>query len=137
MRDVHITDRASGREIVHGVSFDLAPGGTVGIVGESGSGKTLTCRAALGIPAPALRGHGRIHRDRRHRHHHPDRRPLDRAARHTTISAVFQDPASYLNPSIRVGAQIAEVLPREDGPHPARGPRPDPGTAARGPPARS
>ncbi|MCQ4213013.1 ABC transporter ATP-binding protein [Streptomyces longispororuber] len=109
VRDVHITDRASGREIVHGVSFDLTPGRTVGIVGESGSGKTLTCRAALGILPPHFEvtaGSIEIAGT--------DITTLTparwTALRATTISAVFQDPASYLNPSIRVGAQIAEVL---------------------------
>ncbi|MER5385868.1 ABC transporter ATP-binding protein [Streptomyces sp. NPDC002688] len=109
VRDVRIGDRAGGREIVHGVSFTLTPGRTVGIVGESGSGKTLTCRAALGILPPHFEiiG-GSVEIDG------TDIAGLSPAQwtdlRGATISAVFQDPASYLNPSIRVGAQIAEVL---------------------------
>ncbi|GGM95384.1 ABC transporter ATP-binding protein [Streptomyces fuscichromogenes] len=109
LRGVRITDHAGGREIVHGVSFDLAPGRTVGIVGESGSGKTLTCRAALGILPPHFEvTEGTV-----------EIAGTDIAAltarrwtelRGATVSAVFQDPASYLNPSIRVGAQIAEVV---------------------------
>ncbi|MFJ3669596.1 ABC transporter ATP-binding protein [Streptomyces sp. NPDC090106] len=109
VRDVRIGDRAGDREIVHGVGFDLTPGRTVGIVGESGSGKTLTCRAALGIlPAHFEVTGGSIELDGR------DITGLTPAQwtelRGSTISAVFQDPASYLNPSIKVGAQVAEVV---------------------------
>ncbi|WP_330281508.1 ABC transporter ATP-binding protein [Streptomyces sp. NBC_00588] len=109
VRDVRIIDRAGGREIVHGVSFTLTPGKTVGIVGESGSGKTLTCRATLGIlPAHFEVGGGSIEIEGR------DIGCLTpaewTALRGATISAVFQDPASYLNPSIPVGRQVAEVI---------------------------
>ena len=109
VRDVHISDQAAGQEIVHGVNFTLTPGRSVGIVGESGSGKTLTCRATLGIlPAHFEVTGGSIEIDGQ------DISGLSSAQwtalRGATISAVFQDPASYLNPSIRVGAQIAEVL---------------------------
>ncbi|MFJ8925807.1 ABC transporter ATP-binding protein [Streptomyces sp. NPDC102364] len=109
LRDVRIADTASDREIVHGVGFELRPGTTIGIVGESGSGKTLTCRAALGILPPHFEITGG----------HVELDGTDTATlttkqwtrlRGTTIAAVFQDPASYLNPSIRVGAQLAEVL---------------------------
>jgi ABC-type glutathione transport system ATPase component len=109
VRDLHIRDRVTGQEIVHGISFELTPGKVVGIVGESGSGKTLTCRAALGILPDQLEvcvgtitlaGH--------------DIAGLSvkqwTALRGSTISAVFQDPSSYLNPSIQVGPQIAEVI---------------------------
>jgi ABC-type glutathione transport system ATPase component len=109
VRDVRIYDQVNDREIVHGISFELTPGKVVGIVGESGSGKTLTCRAALGIlPEHFAVSGGSI-----------DITGRDIAGltptqwtqlRGSTISAVFQDPASYLNPSIRVGAQIAEVI---------------------------
>ncbi|MFF3886375.1 ABC transporter ATP-binding protein [Streptomyces sp. NPDC001914] len=109
VRDIRIGDRSAGREIVHGVSFTLTPGRAVGIVGESGSGKTLTCRAALGIlPTPFEITGGSVEIDG------GDIAGLSPARwtglRGATISAVFQDPASYLNPSIRVGAQIAEVV---------------------------
>ncbi|WP_329524930.1 ABC transporter ATP-binding protein [Streptomyces sp. NBC_01462] len=109
VRGIHISDLADDREIVHGVSFELTPGKAVGIVGESGSGKTLTCRAALGILPPHFEvTSGSI-----------EITGTDIATltpeqwtglRGATISAVFQDPASYLNPSIRVGPQIAEVV---------------------------
>ncbi|MEU8934651.1 ABC transporter ATP-binding protein [Streptomyces sp. NPDC048409] len=109
VRDVRISDLTGDREIVHGVSFTLTPGRAVGIVGESGSGKTLTCRAVLGILPPHFEVTGGS----------VEIAGRDIATltprqwtklRGATISAVFQDPASYLNPSIRVGAQIAEVV---------------------------
>ncbi len=109
LRDVRITNRQNGQELLHGISFDLRPGGVVGIVGESGSGKTLTCRAALGIlPTGFGVSAGSV-----------SIASSDIAGlsvkqwtqlRGTTISAVFQDPASYLNPSLTIGAQISEVL---------------------------
>jgi ABC-type dipeptide/oligopeptide/nickel transport system ATPase component len=109
VRDVRISDRAGDREIVHGVSFALTPGRAVGIVGESGSGKTLTCRAALGIlPAHFEITGGSVEIDGTDIAQLSPARWTD--LRGATISAVFQDPASYLNPSIRVGAQIAEVV---------------------------
>ncbi|WP_217169027.1 ABC transporter ATP-binding protein [Streptomyces sp. AC512_CC834] len=109
LRDVRISGGSGGREIVHGVSFDLTPGNVVGIVGESGSGKTLTCRAALGILPPRFEvTGGSIEIDG------TDISALSparwTALRGATISAVFQDPASYLNPSLRIGKQIAEVV---------------------------
>ncbi|MFF8564765.1 ABC transporter ATP-binding protein [Streptomyces albidoflavus] len=109
VRDLRISDLAQDREIVHGVSFALTPGRTVGIVGESGSGKTLTCRAALGILPDhfAVTG-GSVEIDGTDVAGLTTRRWT--ALRGSTISAVFQDPASYLNPSIPVGAQLAEVV---------------------------
>jgi len=108
VRDLRITV-AGGAEAVRGVSFDVAPGEAVGLVGESGSGKTLTCRAVLGVLAPgcAVAG-GSVEFDGR------ELTGLSRkewtALRGTGIAAVFQDPASYLNPSLTVGGQLAEVL---------------------------
>ncbi|MFF3855389.1 ABC transporter ATP-binding protein [Micromonospora sp. NPDC002575] len=109
LRDVRIHDAVGDRDVVRGVSFSLTPGRAVGIVGESGSGKTLTCRAVLGIlPEHFTVAGGTIHLAGR------DVAGLTRREwtdlRGATVSAVFQDPASYLNPSLRVGVQIAEVL---------------------------
>jgi ABC-type glutathione transport system ATPase component len=109
VRDVRIYDQVNDREIVHGISFELTRGKVVGIVGESGSGKTLTCRAALGIlPEHFAISGGSIEIAGHDIAGLTAGQWTDR--RGSTISAVFQDPASYLNPSIRVGAQIAEVL---------------------------
>lgn len=95
--------------LVHGVGFTLGRGETLGLVGESGSGKTLTCRAVLGaLPAGCTVASGSIVFDGQ-----PvtalDERQW-RSLRGRRIGTVFQDPASYLNPSISVGRQLAEVL---------------------------
>jgi peptide/nickel transport system ATP-binding protein len=97
-------------ELVRGVGFQLQRGESVGIVGESGSGKSLTCRSILGIlpngvvadagSAVVFDGIDLLNLG------FDDWIPL----RGLRISAVFQDPASYLNPSITVGRQLAEVL---------------------------
>jgi ABC-type glutathione transport system ATPase component len=109
VRGLQISDRATDREIVHGVSFELAPGKVTGIVGESGSGKTLTCRAVLGILPDQLEISGGSVTLAGH-----DIAGLNvrqwTELRGSTIGAVFQDPASYLNPSIPAGPQIAEVI---------------------------
>ncbi len=107
VEDVHI--EAGGRALVRGVGFTLHQGETLGIVGESGSGKSLTCRAVLGVLPPGLRvTQGSI------RFEGADLLGLDRRGwaplRGRGIAAVFQDPGSYLNPSIPVGGQLAETL---------------------------
>ena len=100
---------ADGTELVHGVSLSVRPGEALGVVGESGSGKTLTCRALLGILPEGLSVTGGSVR--------VDGRDLTaaserewRSVRGTRIGAVFQDPASYLNPALPVGAQLRETL---------------------------
>lgn len=98
---------------VQDVSFEIGRGESVGLVGESGSGKTLTCRAVLGL-LPAT---GEIDRGRIVLGDGDDAVELTGARRATwnqvrglRLGAVFQDPASYLNPSLTVGHQLAEQL---------------------------
>jgi peptide/nickel transport system ATP-binding protein len=106
---VTITNTMTATEVVRGISFTLAAGEVVGIVGESGSGKTLTCRAVLGIlPELFTVSAGSIEL------FGSDTLDLEAPAwtklRGSEIAAVFQDPGSYLNPSIRVGKQVEEVI---------------------------
>ncbi|MCC2033727.1 ABC transporter ATP-binding protein [Microbacterium allomyrinae] len=109
VEDVRIRNQHTGKDVVHGVSFELRRGHVVGIVGESGSGKTLTCRAVLGIlPRLFEVSGGRIELLGRDVATLTPREWTNLLG--TSITAVFQDPGSYLNPSIRVGAQIAEVI---------------------------
>jgi ABC-type glutathione transport system ATPase component len=97
------------RTTVAAVSFALERGRSLGLVGESGSGKTLTCRAVLGIlPPGCTQVGGRIEFDGESLEAFDERRW--RPLRSTRIGAVFQDPASYLNPSLSVGRQLTEVL---------------------------
>jgi ABC-type glutathione transport system ATPase component len=109
VRDLKIRSKSTGEELVKGVSFSLRRRQTLGIVGESGSGKTLTCRAVLGIlPKSTELSGGSVDI--------LGRRAADftkedwRECRGSVISAVFQDPGSYLNPSIQLGKQVNEVL---------------------------
>lgn len=97
------------RTTVEGVSFGLARGRSLGLVGESGSGKTLTCRAVLGIlPPGCTQVGGTIEFDGESLAAFDERRW--RRIRSTRVGAVFQDPASYLNPSLSVGRQLTELL---------------------------
>jgi len=98
---------------VRDVSFRIGRGESVGLVGESGSGKTITCRSVLGLlPGTGEVDHGLIRLGSG-----ADEVELTRARRSTwnqirgtRVAAVFQDPASYLNPSLTVGHQVDEVL---------------------------
>jgi peptide/nickel transport system permease protein len=97
------------RTTVEGVSFGLERGRSLGLVGESGSGKTLTCRAVLGIlPPGCTQSGGTIRFDGESLAAFDERRW--RRLRSTRVGAVFQDPASYLNPSLSAGRQLSEVL---------------------------
>ena len=98
-----------GTELVHGVDLAVRPGEALGVVGESGSGKTLTCRALLGIlPAGTRITGGAVLIEGQDLAHADERAWRD--VRGRRLGAVFQDPASYINPAVRVGAQLEEVL---------------------------
>jgi oligopeptide/dipeptide ABC transporter ATP-binding protein len=93
---------------VRGVSFAMAPGERLGIVGESASGKSLTALAiAQLVPYPGrvtaaaleLDGHDLTAMSSRAR-----KRLLGRS-----LAMVFQDPATSLNPALRVGRQLTEA----------------------------
>jgi oligopeptide/dipeptide ABC transporter ATP-binding protein len=106
------TDFAIGRQairVVDRVSFTLRRGRTTAIVGESGSGKTVTALSLLQLIEPPGRITGGAIR-----YGGQDLRQLDERAmqrvRGARIGMVFQDPLSSLNPSLRIGTQIAETL---------------------------
>lgn len=104
-----VVTASDGTELVRGVSLAVRPGDALGVVGESGSGKTLTCRALLGIlPEGVSVTGGSVHVDGRDLTAASEREW--RTVRGTRIGAVFQDPASYLNPAIPVGSQLEETL---------------------------
>jgi len=93
---------------VDGASFRVAAGETVGLVGESGCGKSMTLRAILGLlPGPGRIVGGEVLYGGTDLLQLPKARL--RALRGREISMIFQEPATALNPVVRIGDQIAEV----------------------------
>ncbi|MGE0447360.1 MAG: ABC transporter ATP-binding protein [Vicinamibacterales bacterium] len=94
---------------VDDVSFQIAPGETLGLVGESGSGKSVTAFAILRLLQPPGRvTGGQVLFEGRDLLALPE--PEMRAVRGARISLIFQEPMTALNPVMRIGAQIAEAL---------------------------
>ncbi|MBU3068396.1 ABC transporter ATP-binding protein [Aestuariicella sp. G3-2] len=97
-------------QAVRGVSFSVQPGETLGVVGESGCGKSVTMMSIMGlIPMPPGRiVSGSAKLNGKELLHLPVKQ-LNKI-RGVDISMVFQDPMSALNPTMRIGEQIAETL---------------------------
>ncbi|WP_196821487.1 dipeptide ABC transporter ATP-binding protein [Arthrobacter sp. CAN_A6] len=109
VRGLEVTFGDNAEPVLHDVSFDIRPGERVAIVGQSGSGKSTIIGSILRL----LPGDGHITNgsillgnddlataSEQHM----------RGVRGRRIGLVPQDPASNLNPSMRVGAQIADAL---------------------------
>jgi peptide/nickel transport system ATP-binding protein len=111
LEDLEIVYRVRGRdrEVVRGISLTIRKQGSYGLVGESGCGKTTAALSIVrylprngrvtggsirvaGVDALALRGE------------------TLRKFRRDAVSMVYQNPGSALNPSLRVGRQVAEVF---------------------------
>lgn len=100
---VQFQNMESGQEAVKGISFEVFPGEIVGIAGESGSGKSTAMHAILGLlPKSAgvsfetlmLQGEG----------------ITPSLLKQGKIAMVFQDPLTYLNPSLKIGLQVEETV---------------------------
>ena len=111
VRDLRIA--FSQQEAVRGVSFEIAPGETLGLVGESGSGKSATSLALLRLLPPSAAVSGAIELVR------ADGVTDDllalpeqamRRHRGRSMAMIFQEPMTALNPVMKVGRQIAEAL---------------------------
>jgi len=99
---------AGGTLAVDGLSLELSRGEALALVGESGCGKSATLLAILGlVPAPGRVEAGRVELDGEDlRAAAPERLRRLRGR----LGVVFQDPGASLDPVVRVGEQIVEVL---------------------------
>ncbi|WP_315548325.1 ABC transporter ATP-binding protein [Lautropia mirabilis] len=96
-------------QVLHQVSFQIAPGEILGVVGESGAGKSMTGLAVAGlIEAPGRLAHGSVMLEGVR---------IDtlqgeaiRRLRGRRIGMVFQDPLTSLNPVLTIGQQLTETI---------------------------
>jgi oligopeptide/dipeptide ABC transporter ATP-binding protein len=111
VRDLRTTysTRAGIVQAVTGVDLTVARGEVLGLVGESGCGKSVTSLSILGlITRPGRIESGEARFDGQDLLRLPDREL--RAVRGNRIAMIFQQPTSSLNPVMRVGDQVGEVL---------------------------
>jgi peptide/nickel transport system ATP-binding protein len=107
--DLHVSLAYGGADVVDDVSFSLGSGQMLGLVGESGSGKTTVALALLGYARRGLRlSGGSVLVDGEEMCGRSDR--TLRATRGRQVAYVPQDPSSALNPAMKVGTQLREVL---------------------------
>jgi oligopeptide/dipeptide ABC transporter ATP-binding protein len=111
VRDLSVRFRPRGRDLVlavSGLTYSVPAGRTVAIIGESGSGKTASSRAIMGLLPRSAQVSGSVRLSgteltglspralRRHRGQ--------------DVAMIFQDPARSLNPTMKVGPQVAEAV---------------------------
>jgi ABC-type dipeptide/oligopeptide/nickel transport system ATPase component len=92
--------------ILRDIDLEIAPGQVLALVGESGAGKTLLMKSLCGLLPPGgnfvLQGHVQV--------------PggsidlADGESRPIRMAMIFQDPKSFLNPGLRVGSLLREIL---------------------------
>lgn len=96
-------------QVLRGVSLKIWPGETLAVVGESGCGKSITSLSVLGLLPPALKQVGGTLRFAGEELPTANNSAM-RKIRGRRIGMVFQEPMSALNPVIRIGEQVAEVI---------------------------
>lgn len=99
---------AAGCQVVRGVSFRIGPGEVVGLLGESGCGKSTTARAILGLLPAGATVSGSVRFGGRELL--ALREAELRRIRGAQVAIIWQEPRNALNPVMRAGQQVVEVI---------------------------
>ena len=109
IRDLHVKFHNRNREAVAGVSLRIDDGEILGLVGESGSGKSVTAMSVAGLlPRKQSANSGEVLLDGKELLH-ADRK-IVREIQGKEIGVVFQEPMSAMDPLMKIGHQVEEVL---------------------------
>lgn len=110
--DVAFKNGKDVNNVLHGIDFFINNNEILGVVGESGSGKSVTSLAILGLLPERISRitKGAIYFEGQNLLEYPKNEM--RALRGKDISMIFQEPMSSLNPSMKCGKQVAEILLR-------------------------
>ena len=109
IRDLHVKFHVRSREAVAGVSLTIQDGEILGLVGESGSGKSVTAMSVAGLlPRRQCDYSGQVLLDGVDLIHAP--RAELRKVQGKDIGVVFQEPQSCMDPLMKIGSQVEEVL---------------------------
>jgi oligopeptide/dipeptide ABC transporter ATP-binding protein len=113
VKNLSVVISENQRVLVNDVSFEIKPGEAVGVVGESGSGKTLSALSILGLLARGLNiDSGEINFQGKDLLKASDEEL--RSIRGKDIAMIYQDPMTALNPVMKIGDQLQEVLDSHD-----------------------
>ncbi|MCC2593089.1 ABC transporter ATP-binding protein [Tessaracoccus sp. OS52] len=108
VEDLTVSFGRRRRVAVDHVSFQLEPDERLGIIGQSGSGKSVTSLAVIGLLPETAQVSGSIRLEGRELVGMPERRL--RELRGEEISMIFQEPMTALDPTMKVGRQVGEVV---------------------------
>lgn len=112
-------------ELLHGINFAIPKGGRLGLIGESGSGKSLTALSIMGLLPEGLDASGQITIGDTHLDGSEvsgtsllgARTKVFEKLRGRKVAMIFQEPMTALNPLMRVGRQVAEMMEVHGRPH--------------------
>jgi len=101
---------SGSRTLIDNLDLIIEPGERVGLIGESGSGKSITCLSIMGLLPEGLQASGSVHLEGVD--HDLLALPESRLAalRGQRMSMIFQEPMTALNPLMKVGRQVAEIM---------------------------
>ncbi len=108
---LHVRDlsvHSPAQPILHALSFTLEPGRILAVIGESGSGKSTLALSLMGLLPPGFQPRGELRLNGQNLLTLPESQWCQ--IRGKTLDMVFQEPMSALNPTRRIGAQIADTL---------------------------